>query len=46
VLDRVFDELATYECDFLVDRFYLYVHDDRVGWVPTRDFALAAAAGG
>jgi 2'-5' RNA ligase len=46
VLDRAFDELATYECEFVVDRFHLYVHDDRVGWVPTRDYALTGAAGG
>ena len=45
VLDRAFDELATFECDFQADRFSLYVHDTDVGWVPTRDFALTATAG-
>ena len=40
-LDKAFDELATFECDFVVDRFSLYVHDSEDGWVPTRDFALA-----
>lgn len=46
VLDRAFDELATFECDFVVDRFSLYVHDRASGWAPTRDFALTAAADG
>jgi 2'-5' RNA ligase len=45
-LDRAFTELATYECEFVVDRFHLYVHNDDAGWVPTRDFALAGTAGG
>ena len=27
-LDRAFDELAGFECDFAVDQFSLYVHDD------------------
>ncbi len=40
-LDKAFDELAAFECDFVVDRFSLYVHDSEDGWVPTRDFALA-----
>jgi 2'-5' RNA ligase len=40
VLDRAFEELSGFECDFVVDRFSLYVHDPDVGWVPTRDFAL------
>jgi len=43
VLDRAFEELADFECDFVVDRFSLYVHDREAGWVPTRDFALAAS---
>jgi 2'-5' RNA ligase len=42
VLDRAFDELAAFECEFVVDRFSLYVHDVRAGWVPTRDVGLAA----
>jgi 2'-5' RNA ligase len=40
VLDRAFDELAHYECDFWADHFKLYVHDLDAGWVPSRDFAL------
>jgi 2'-5' RNA ligase len=46
LLDRAFTELSTFECDFEVDHFSLYVHEDENGWVPTRDFALTAAAGG
>lgn len=44
LLDRAFHDLASFECDFVVDRFSLYVHDGTAGWVPTRDFALTAAA--
>jgi 2'-5' RNA ligase len=39
-LDRAFDELAAFECDFTADHFSLYVHDVDTGWVPTRDFPL------
>jgi 2'-5' RNA ligase len=45
-LDRAFKELASFECGFTADRFSLYVHDAGTGWVPTRDFALTAAADG
>src|SRR5262245_116801 len=44
VLDRAFDELAAFECEFRVEDFWLYVHDDQKGWTPTRDFTLTAAA--
>jgi 2'-5' RNA ligase len=40
LLDRAFEELADFECEFDVDGFHLYVHDDRAGWQPTRDFPL------
>ena len=43
-LDRAFEDLASFECDFTADRFSLYVHDAGTGWVPTRDFPLTAAA--
>ena len=43
VLDQAFDELAGFECRFVVDRFSLYVHDPKDGWVPTRDFPLAGS---
>jgi 2'-5' RNA ligase len=45
-LDRAFDDLASFECFFTVDRFSLYVHDHQDGWAPTRHFALTAAADG
>ncbi len=44
MLDRAFAELADFECDFVVDRFSLYVHDGAAGWVPTRHFTLTAAS--
>lgn len=39
-LDRAFDELADFECEFDVEDFKLYVHDEDLGWRPTRYFAL------
>jgi len=45
-LDKAYQELARFECDFEVNRFSLYVHDQDAGWVPTRDFPLAASADG
>jgi 2'-5' RNA ligase len=41
VLDRAFEEMADFECAFVVDRFSLYMHEPGAGWVPTRHFALA-----
>ncbi len=43
-LDRAFKELADFECSFDVDTFSLYVHHEDKGWVPTRHYALTAAA--
>lgn len=43
LLDRAFEELSGFECVFDVDEFHLYVHDDKTGWRPTRDFPLAPA---
>jgi 2'-5' RNA ligase len=40
-LDRAFDELADFECEFAVDDFRLYVHDETLGWTPTRYFPLS-----
>ena len=40
-LDRAFTELAGFECQFTVADFHLYVHDDELGWQPSRDFVLA-----
>jgi 2'-5' RNA ligase len=42
LLDRAFDELGDFECEFDVDHFHLYVHDEQEGWRPTRDFPLQA----
>jgi len=42
-LDRAFDELADFECQFDVDEFHLYVHDEASGWQPTHDFPLGRA---
>jgi 2'-5' RNA ligase len=44
-LDKAFEELATFECEFDVDHFSLYVHDADAGWQPSRHFMLTAAAG-
>ncbi|HET7735245.1 MAG TPA: 2'-5' RNA ligase family protein [Nocardioidaceae bacterium] len=43
-LDRAFQELGSFECEFLVEHFWLYVHQDRRGWSPTRNFPLTARA--
>ena len=43
-LDVAFEDLAGFECEFLVERFSLSVHGSDAGWRPTRDFALTAAA--
>jgi 2'-5' RNA ligase len=39
-LDQAFEELADFECEFQVDEFHLYVHDQELGWQPTRDIPL------
>ena len=39
-LDRAFEELSGFECEFDVDAFQLYVHVHDLGWTPTRYFAL------
>jgi 2'-5' RNA ligase len=43
-LDRAFAELAGFEAGFEVDRFWLYVHDERDGWRPTQAFRLGGGA--
>jgi 2'-5' RNA ligase len=45
-LDRAFDELASFDCAFVADRFSLYVHDAHDGWVVARDFVLTPGADG
>jgi 2'-5' RNA ligase len=39
-LERAFTELADYEAGFEVDQFWLYMHDERHGWRPTKAFRL------
>ena len=39
-LDQAFAELADFECEFAVEEFLLYVHDEVRGWTPTRYFPL------
>jgi 2'-5' RNA ligase len=41
-LDRAFAELADYEAGFEVDEFWLYRHDERDGWRPTKAFRLGS----
>ena len=40
LLDLAFAELAGFDAAFEVDRFWLYMHDERHGWRPTRGFQL------
>ncbi|MGH3334100.1 MAG: 2'-5' RNA ligase family protein [Nocardioidaceae bacterium] len=40
LLDQAFKELSSFECEFEADHFSLYVHDQKVGWQPTRHFEL------
>jgi 2'-5' RNA ligase len=42
LLDRAFEDLASFDCVFVADRFSMYVHDAEAGWVVARDFALTA----
>lgn len=39
-LDRAFEDLAAFECDFDVTQFHLYVHQGRAGWRISRTFDL------
>jgi 2'-5' RNA ligase len=39
-LDRAFEDLAQFDCEFTVERFHLYCHESAEGWRPTRDFEL------
>jgi 2'-5' RNA ligase len=39
-LDRAYDDLSDFECEFCVEEFALYHHDDEAGWVPQRRFPL------
>jgi 2'-5' RNA ligase len=39
-LDRAFEELADFECEFLVREFHLYEHGEDQVWRPVRSFGL------
>ena len=39
-LDQAFEGLADFECEFDVEHFGLYVHDEDLGWRSTRCFPL------
>jgi 2'-5' RNA ligase len=45
LLDRAFDELGDFDCEFTVGDFHLYVHDPDRGWKATREFVLSGAQG-
>jgi 2'-5' RNA ligase len=45
LLDRAFDDLADFECQFDADHFWLYAHDEDEGWQPTQQFALTGGRG-
>ena len=40
-LDHADDALRGFECEFDVEEFALYLHDDAAGWQPQRCFSLA-----
>lgn len=40
-LDRAYDELADFRCEFTVDAVCLYVHEDGAGWTPRHSFPLS-----
>ncbi len=42
-LDRAFEQLAGFDCAYIVADFHLYVHDPDQGWQATRDFVLGKA---
>ena len=42
-LDHADDALRGFECEFEVEEFALYLHDDAAGWQPQRCFSLAPA---
>lgn len=46
LLDRAFEELASFDCRFTVDQISLYEHRDDQGWTPVRAFRLGGSAVG
>jgi 2'-5' RNA ligase len=45
LLDRAFDELAAFDCSFIVEAVHLYVHEPDLGWKATREYALTGPTG-
>jgi 2'-5' RNA ligase len=43
-LDRADESLHDFECEFEVEEFAFYLHDDIAGWQPQRSFSLAPMA--
>jgi 2'-5' RNA ligase len=43
-LERAFVELGDFDCVFEVGEFWLYLHDEETGWMPTRAFPLGLSA--
>jgi 2'-5' RNA ligase len=41
LMDRAFADMAEFECRFTVDRFWLYVHHEDLGWSPAHELVLA-----
>lgn len=39
-LDRAYEDLSGFVCDFRVESFHLYLHSDADGWCPKREFRL------
>ena len=46
LLDKAFEQLADFECEFDADHFLLYAHDANLGWRPFREFALTGPSHG
>jgi 2'-5' RNA ligase len=45
LLDRAFDGLDAFDCEFEASGFHLYVHDPGLGWHAAHDFPLTGSAG-
>ncbi|MDQ6935468.1 MAG: 2'-5' RNA ligase family protein [Actinomycetota bacterium] len=41
LMDRAFAELASFECEFEVDRFWLYEQDPQLGWRASCSYELS-----
>jgi 2'-5' RNA ligase len=43
-LDRAFEELAGFECEFSAEKFHLYRHEGDAGWRPSREYPFGGSA--